>query len=164
MKHRKSIEKHTGKKEGKLAKILETARSAPSAGNLQAYDIMLIKDNKTKTALVEASFGQKFIAEAPVVLAIFANKKHADYYKERGHNLYCVNDASIAAAYIQLAATALGLATVWVGKFDDDKVSMILNAPDYTKPIAIIPVGYPNEAPRKTKRRNMDDLVHQEKF
>lgn len=147
-----------------LAKILESINSAPSAGNLQSYEIIVVKDSKRKLALAEASFGQKFIAEAPVVIAIFANMKRAEYYKDRGRELYCINDASIAATYAQLAATALGLSTVWVGKFDDSKVSKILDAPEFTKPVALLPLGYADEKPRKTKRRNIKDIVHEEGF
>jgi nitroreductase len=150
--------------EEKLQKILDTANKAPSAGNLQAYEIILIKDISKKQALVKASYGQKFITEAPAVLVICANEKRSEYYEKRGQELYCINDATIAAAYIQLAATALGLATVWVGKFKDNEVKDIIEAPDYVKPIAIIPVGYPDENPEITKRRGLKDLVHKEKF
>jgi nitroreductase len=150
--------------EEKLQKILETANKAPSAGNLQAYDIILIRDSKKKQALAKASFGQKFIADAPAVLVICANEKRSEHYGQRGRELYCVNDATIAAAYVQLAATALGLATVWVGKFDDNEVKNIIGVPGHAKPVAIIPLGYADEKPEITKRRSLKDLVHEEKF
>ncbi len=149
--------------EAKLQKILESANSAPSAGNLQAYEIVLIKDKKQKKALAEASNNQEFIAEAPAVLVFCANPMQSSRYGSRGADLYCVQDATIAASYAQLAATALGLSSVWVGAFDEKAVSKIINA-RAVLPIAIIPIGYPNEEPEKTPRRKISDIVHHEKL
>jgi nitroreductase len=150
--------------EEKIQKILETANKAPSAGNFQGYEIILVRDEKRKQELARAAHGQSFVAEAPVVLVVCTNEKRSAHYGKRGHELYCINDASIAAAYIQLAATALGLSTVWVGAFRDDEVSRIVKAPDYVKPVAIIPIGYASEEPEITERRNIKDLVHKETF
>jgi nitroreductase len=148
----------------KIQKILETANSAPSAGNLQSYDIVLVRDEKTKSLLVSAAYGQSFIKEAPIVFVICANEERSEHYGERGRELYCINDASIAAAYIELSATALDLGSVWVGAFDEDEVREIISAPDYVKPIAIIPIGYTNEKPKRHGRRKLSDLVHKERF
>jgi nitroreductase len=150
--------------EEKIRKILEVANSAPSAGNLQAYEIVLVKEHGTKKELAAASHGQDFLAEAPLALVMCANKKRAAYYRERGQNLYCLQDATIAASYIQLAAADLGLGTVWVGAFDEEKISEILSLPEFLRPVAILPLGYPNEKPKKTTRRKISDLVHEEKF
>jgi nitroreductase len=148
----------------KLSKILEAANSAPSAGNLQAYEIVLVKDMKNKHALAEAAHGQDFLTDAPVVLVICANEKRSSYYGKRGAELYCINDASIAAAYIDLTAAALGLGSVWVGAFDEDDVRKIIAAPEYIKPVAIMPIGYPDEGQGKKSRRELKDLVHNEKI
>ena len=151
--------------EEKLRKILETANSSPSAGNLQAYEIIVIKSEEKKEELVEAAFGQKFVAEAPLVLVVCANENRSSRrYGERGKELYCINDASIAATYIQLAVADLGLGSVWVGAFSEHEVGKIINAPDYLRPIAILPIGYPDKKPNRTPRRDLDDLVHEEEF
>jgi len=60
-----------------------------------------------------------------------------------------------------LAATALGLATVWVGAFDTDEVRRVIGAPADFDPVAILPVGYAAEDPAPPGRRPLDDLVHQ---
>lgn len=149
--------------EEKIRKILEAANSAPSAGDLQAYEIVLVRDSERKLALAEAALNQDFIAEAPIVLVVCANEnRSAIKYGSRGR-LYCINDASIAASYIQLAAVALDLGSCWVGAFNEEEVSKMINAPRSVKPIAIIPIGYPNEEPRKTPRRSLKDLVHEER-
>lgn len=149
----------------KIVGILDTVNSAPSAGDLQAYEIVLVKDQKQKFLLAKASFGQDFIAEAPIIFVICANIRRSSLrYGKRGSELYCINDASIAASYLQLASTALGLSSVWIGAFDEEEVAKIINSPDYIKPIAIIPVGYPDEETYGTPRRDLDDIIHKEKF
>ena len=149
----------------KLKKLLEIINSAPSAGDLQAYEIVLVKSLGKRKELARASYGQSFVAEAPLILVFIANEKRASSkYGQRGTSLYSIQDATIAASYAQLAATDLGLATVWVGAFDEKEVSRILNAQEHLKPIAIIPVGYANETPSKTPRRSLDDLVHEEEL
>jgi len=148
--------------EEKLIRILETANRAPSAGNLQAYEIVVVRSQETKRALAAAALNQTFLAQAPVVLVFFANKsRSAAKYGRRGSELYALQDATIACAYAQLAATALGLATVWVGAFDDESVSQILHAPSDWRPAAILPIGYPAERPEPTPRRPLSSLVHE---
>lgn len=147
--------------EEKLKKILEVTNSAPSAGNLQAYEIYLIKDKKIKDQLAQASCGQDFISQAPVVLVFFANPARSGIkYGPRGENLYCLQDATIAATFAWLAAVDQGLATVWVGAFEDSQVKRICGADFSWQPVAILPIGYPAETPTKKSRRQLSDLVH----
>ncbi|MEW5759229.1 MAG: nitroreductase family protein [Candidatus Thermoplasmatota archaeon] len=151
--------------EEKIKKIIESMRSAPSAGNLQAYEVVLVKDKKIRENLAIASYGQSFVAQAPISLVFFANPKRSSWrYGKRGEVLYSIQDATIAASYAQLAAEALGLSSVWVGAFDDSKVSKAVSAPIELRPVAIIPIGYRNEEPSKTSRREIDELVRKDKF
>ena len=127
----------------KIEKIVNAAFAAPSAGNLQSYKIIIVRDKKAKEALSEAANSQKSILLAPVVLAFFADQSHSSKrYGVRGINLYAIQDATIAAAYAQLAAADLGLSSVWVGAFEPDKVSKILGAEQGEYPVALLPVGH----------------------
>lgn len=129
-----------------MKEILEAANSAPSAGNLKAREIIVIKDNKIKEALVNASLGQGFIAQVPIVLVFFAlPEKSAQEYKEQGRKLYAIQDATISASFAWLQAVDLGLSACWVGAFDDGKVKEILKIPQDWQPIAILPLGYSAE-------------------
>jgi nitroreductase len=157
---RRSVRKFKSKPVEKenLLKILEAANSAPSAGNLQAYRIVVVEDETAKEELAQASLGQDFISRAPVVLVFLADRKSSSRrYGERGE-LYSLQDATISASYAQLAATALGLGSVWIGAFDEEKVKQILNKEEL-KPVAIIPIGYPDEKPGKTPRRSLDEIA-----
>lgn len=149
--------------DGKIGKIIDCAIASPSAGNLQSYEIVIVRNRETKELLAEAAYAQSFVSEAPLVLVICANEKRsASRYGKRGKELYCINDASIVAAYIQLACADLGLGSVWIGAFDDAAVRKIINAPEWARSIAIIPIGYPAEKPSRTGRRK--DIVHENKF
>jgi len=146
----------------KLEKIAAAFSLAPSAGNLQAYTVYLVKKQETKKELAEAALGQDFISQAPVTLVFCADQQQsAVKYGERGAELYAVQDATIAAAYAQLAAAAEGLGSVWVGAFDALEVSRILNLEPYHVPVAIIPLGYPAEIPKGRSRRNPKELLRE---
>jgi nitroreductase len=126
-----------------LTEILEAANSAPSAGNLKAREIIIVKDQKIRDELAEAALGQDFVAEAPLVLVFFAVPEHSERkYGQRGRNLYTLQDATIAASFAWLQAVILGLAACWVGAFDDDEVKKIFKTKDDWQPVAIMPIGY----------------------
>jgi nitroreductase len=145
-----------------LERVLETADRAPSAGDLQAYEIVIVRDPERKAALAQAAYEQSFVASAAVVLVFCANPgRSRPKYGRRGAELYCVQDATIAAAYAQLAATALGLASAWVGAFDEAAVAGIVGG---LKPVCIMPIGSPAEEPAPTPRRPLHELVHEERL
>ncbi|OHE79839.1 MAG: nitroreductase [Verrucomicrobia bacterium GWF2_62_7] len=147
----------------KLQRILEAINAAPSAGNCQAYEVVLVRDAERKQRLVKAAWDQTFIAEASVVLVFLAapDRNHARY-ATRGAELYCVQDATIACAYAELAATALGLSCCWVGAYDDAAVAAAVGATGTLRPVAVLPIGYAAEQPPARARRALSDLVHGE--
>ena len=148
--------------EDKLTRILQAANRAPSAGNLQAYTIVIVRDEAMRRELSRASLNQDSLVQAPVVLAFFAQGHlSAAQYKSRGTELYSLQDATVACAYAQFAATAQGLGTVWVGAFEDEPVRRILKAQPDWRPVALLPIGYPAEIPPATPRRALKDLVRE---
>jgi len=164
IKNRRSIRRFSPDEieEEKLDKILDAARWAPSAGNLQARDIIVVRNPEIKKKLMMAALGQDFILEAPVVLVVCANKsKSAFRYGIRGEKLYCIQDATASIQNILLAAHALGLGSCWVGAFDTEIVKRILEIPGDVEPIAIIPIGYPGESPSPPPRK-LD--IHEDKW
>jgi len=149
----------------KVQAILDAALLAPSAGDLQAYRVVVVENPETKAALVDAAHGQHFIAEAPMVLVFLADPERSSAkYGQRGRLLFSLQDATIAAAYAQLSAADLGLASCWVGAFDDGAVASAINAPNDLRPIAIIPLGETAEWPDRPPRRSGSELVVKERF
>jgi nitroreductase len=145
----------------KLQQILDTINRAPSAGNLQGYEVYLVTNCDVIQALARSTHGQDFIAQVPLALVFCAHPaRSAQRYNERGTTLYCVQDATIACAYAQLAVTALGLASVWVGAFNEDAVRAAIGVGHDLRPVAFLPIGYAAEKPDLRPRRSIDDLVH----
>lgn len=143
--------------------LIEAARWAPSAGNLQPWEFYVIRDPLCKLALAEAALGQGFIAEAPVVIVICAiPSQSARKYGERGARLYCLQDTALAGQNLMLLAAAMGLGTCWVGAFDEEAVSMAISAPPGRLPVAIIPVGHPRRIPEAPPRRSRAEITRHE--
>ena len=146
--------------ESQLNKILKACNLAPSSGGLQTFEIYQIRNKKIKERLVSAAKDQTFIAQAPLVLVFCANPlRSVERFGERSQ-LFSVQDATIAASYAQLTVHALGLSTVWIGAFNEKKVSEILQLPQDQKPVAILPIGHENEKPNEKTTRGSKDLLH----
>ena len=147
IKERRSIREFQKKEipQKSIDKLIEALIWAPSAGNLQSRKFYFVFEEKIKEKLVEAAFGQNFIAQAPLVVVGCTDKEKVDYYGERGGNLYSICDVSASIQNMMLLAKELGLGTCWVGKLDEKEVSKILNLPKNLRPIVIVPVGYPAE-------------------
>ena len=144
--------------ENKLRRIFEAANMAPSAGNLQAYEVRVVRDPAKRNALAEAANGQGFIADSPVSLVFCADPaRSAEKYGKRGSDLYSVQDATIAATFAMLAAVDLSLATVWVGDFDEKKVQQVLGV-KLIRPVAIFSLGYAAEQPPPSPRRPIEEI------
>ncbi len=147
--------------EEKLLVLLESMRRAPSAGNLQAYKVFVITNRTKKLEIAKCALYQWFIAEAGAILVFCADTlRSASKYGERGASFYSIQDATIACAYAQLSATALGLGSCWVGAFEEDCLGKALSIPHYLLPVAILTVGYPAEIPVFTTRRSLNELVY----
>ena len=160
---RRSIRKYNPDPVGEdsLKRILEAANSAPSAGNLQAFEIYLVQDQVRRMHLSKAALNQEFISEAPLVLVFCANPSRSEWkYRNRAVNLYSIQDATIACTFAMLAATNLGFASVWIGAFDENVVRQIIKAPADEKPVALLPIGYAAESSPQKQRRSLSELVH----
>ena len=82
-------------------------------------------------------------------------------YQERGTELYCLQDATIACTFAMLAAKAQGLDSVWVGAFKDEEVRKLIHLPASLRPVALLPVGYAGKEAKPRPRRELGDLVHE---
>jgi len=164
---RRSVRKYESRGIGKekLEALLQAVSSAPSAGNMQAFEVVVVTERANREALSRAASDKPFIKEAPVSLVFCANRAASgSRFGRRGEQLYAVQDATIAAAYAQLAATSLGLASVWAGNFDPQLVAAAVGAKDELEPVAIVTVGYPAEYPAPNPKRSLSDLVSWERL
>ena len=142
--------------------ILRCAGTAPSAGNLEAWDVVVVRDGETKEALFEAAFSQDHVRQAPVVLVVCANYvRSMSRYGERGI-LYGLEDATIACTYMMLAAHARGLVSCWTGAFDDEVVREVLNLPQHVRPVSLLALGKGHAPAQHTERMSLGEHVHRD--
>lgn len=135
-----------------LPTLEESLVAAPSAGNLQSRRFHFVFRAETRRRIAAAAFGQDFIAQAPLAVVCSADLAIARHYGDRGRTLYCLQDVAASVQNLMLAAFSLGLGTVWVGAFDEREVAGILGLPASLRPVAVVPVGYPDEDPPPPER------------
>jgi nitroreductase len=149
---RRSIRKYQDKDvdDRLIGVLLWAAAQAPSAGNLQEWRFIVVRDKKTKELLYNAALKQDHVKEAPVLIVVAADLEIQSLkYGKRGELVYALLDCGAAIENMLLAATSIGLGACWVSAFDEEDVKNILRLPDFIRPIAIITVGYPTEEPEK---------------
>jgi nitroreductase len=156
IKKRRSIRQYLEKEipEETLRTILECARIAPSAGNRQPWVFVVVKSKEIREQLMEAAGKQVSIVQAPVVIVVCADPEVAGArYEDRGRTLYCFQDTAAAVENIVLAAASFDLGTCWIGAFRETDVRKALNLPFNLRPVAMVPIGYPNQerGPRELK-------------
>jgi nitroreductase len=169
--------------------ILEAARLAPSASNLQTWRFKVVNDGDTRKALRQAAFNQKFVEEAPVVIVACADFLAFDDRAKRTLELLrssarpsltmimrymrsgsgedseerqlvnAVINVSIAVENMVLAATSMGLGTCWVRAFSPEKVAEILSLPPECPPLILLPLGYPAEDPAPRSRKSLPQIT-----
>jgi nitroreductase len=159
----RSFERNQEIPEAVLNRILETTIKAPSAGNQQSWEFIIVTKQELKDQLVKAALGQNFIAEAPVVIVVCANQaRSAEAYGKRGKELYSFQDTAAAIMTMLFTITALGYGACWVGAFHEESVRVILKIPEEIgiRPVAIIPIGVPKEKLNPTPRIPLKELQH----
>jgi len=143
-----------------LLDLLEAATWAPNAGNLQPWHFVVVLDPARRSALAAAAWNQHFIAAAPAVVVVCVlPERSARLYRQRGRELYCLQDTAAATQNLLLAATAAGLGSCWVGAFDERAVAAVLETPSDWTPVAIVPLGRPAEGPQRRSRLPLDRVV-----
>ena len=141
----------------KIDKILAAADTAPTAGNFQGFEIFYIKNQKTKEALVEASNKQPYV-NAPVVLVFCMDPSRIKLnFPPNILEKFSLQDATLAASYSQFAASGVGLSTIWIGMFDEEKVKSILGT--NLRPSSILCIGYPDKKRPPKSRRKLKELI-----
>ena len=167
IKNRRSIRIYKNKDlpQGTIEKLVEAAICAPSAGNGQPWEFVVVSSLYLKQTLSLAAYGQKDIEQASAVIVVCADEKRAaDNYGVRGKALYCIQDTAAAIQNILLTAHSLGLGSCWIGAFKEEEVIRIIKAPKEMRPVALIPIGYPNEAPPARRRKPLSEIMHNETF
>jgi len=170
---RRSIRRFTSQpvEQEKLETILEAARMAPSWGNMQCWEIIVVRDKQRQQQLSEllsaknpASLATK---NCPLLFAVAGTVKRSGFYKDvqvTRYGQWFLYDLGIVSQNICLKAWELGLGSVIVGSFDHAKAEEVLGIPEGVELAALIPVGYPDQQPSAPKRRALSEFVHYEQY
>ena len=146
-----------------LQKVLRAGQLAPTAKNLQPFHFIVVRDAARLDALAEA-YPAPFLREAPVVIVVCAEPAAA-WARDRfdGRN-YCDVDVAIAVDHMAMAAQDSELGSCWIAAFDPEKVTAVMELPEGIEPRILLPIGYANEAGREKVRKNLDELVHYDRW
>lgn len=143
----------------KLEMIFAAADTAPTAGGFQGFEIFRVKNPEVKLKLAEAANRQPYV-NAPVVLVFCMDPSRVKMnFPPEIIRKFSVQDATLAAAYAQLAAHALGLSSVWIGMIDEKKAMQALGTD--LVPSSILCLGYPQKMLQPKPKRNLVDLIHE---
>ncbi len=144
-----------------IKKILYAGQMAPSAGNLQGREFIVVRDAETRHLICQAALGQQFIEEAPICIVICTNLPRTKQRYGKRAELYVIQDTSASVMSMMLQAVDLGLGTCWVGAFDEGAVAQILGVPEGIRPVAILPIGVPEDTQKAPPRLN-EQIEHYE--
>jgi len=175
---RRSVRKFSAKpvEPEKLQSVLEAVQQAPSWANMQCWRLIVVTDPAVKGRISELSFveaffatrgyksnpAQKALAEAPIVIVACAEPTESG--ELRGQKYY-LTDMGIAAENLMLAAHSLGLASVFVGVFEEEDLGELLDIPPGIRIVGLFPLGYPqSELTSGPPRKSLDRIVHYEKW
>lgn len=153
MKDRRSIRKFKPDpvEHEKIEQILEAARWCQSASNRQPWRFIVIKNKNTISQLKSAAKFGGFVADAPVVIAIIADKKQAP-------NWY-LHDTSMVAHQMCLMAWSLEIGTCWIGSMNRERAAEILELDKTEHVTTILPFGYFYTKPSSTMRKDLKNMV-----
>jgi nitroreductase len=158
IRRRRSIRSYAGREveDEKLNAVLEAGRLAPSANNRQEWKFVVVKDKALRGKLSDAAKGQRFVAEAPVVIVACAVE--TEKVMSCGQLAYPI-DLAIAVDHMTLKAVEEGLGTCWIGAFYEDKVKSAIGIPENVKIVALLPLGYPASVSSNYMRKPLDEIV-----
>src|SRR5690606_33692819 len=147
--------------EGTVQFLLQCAVTAPSNGNMQPWEFIVIRNDSVKQKIVECTFmgyfskggnHQEWIKDASVIIVACANQKRTKARYGEAGIIGSIIDVSAAVQNLLVAVAGLGLATCWVGGFDEEKLKEVLEIPSHVKPIGVLPIGFPKDSHERKNR------------
>jgi nitroreductase len=140
-----------------LRELFDIARLAPSASNRQEWRFVAVTDRAIIETLTQKAGSQGWWKSAPAILACCADTNY--HVMSCRQHCYPI-DVSIIMDQLSLLATERGLATCWVGAFDEDVVKETLGIPRHVRVVELMTLGYPADGPREKKRLGVDEILY----
>lgn len=142
-----------------VSALLEAAVAAPTAGNIQPWRFVVVRSADVRERLA-AALQQRWAAAAPLVIVVCVDPRPcAARYGDRGEFLYAIQDSAAAVENILLTAVDRGLASCWIGAFDEKAVAAAVGIVAPISPVAVLPIGHSAESAGKPARRPLDEVT-----
>ena len=161
VKNRYSCKKFSGDKVApeKIEAILEAGRVAPTAKNLQEQHVYVVQSEEM-LAKIDALTPCRY--NAPTVLVVAFDKNNVFTYPGEKRDSG-VEDATIVATHMILAAEDEGVDSCWVNFFDPDKAAEALGLPENEDVLMLMDLGYAAEGagplPNHASRKPLEETV-----
>jgi nitroreductase len=153
--------------------VLDAATRAPTGGNMQPWEFLLVTDPALKEALVQETYAgfysgpgnpQLWIGTAPVLVIVLCNHKRTlARYGPDGFK-WAPLDVAAATQNMILTAVEAGLGCCWIGGFRELEVCRLLGLPELVKPIGFLPMGWPAERPAPKPRLPLRLITHRNRY
>jgi len=144
--------------------VLDAGRYAPSAGNVQDFRFIIVRNEESKKAMADLT-GQAWMKQAPVHIIVCSDvKKVKRLHGKLGEEKYCLQNTAACVQNMLLKAHAMGLGTCWVDPIDESEVKEQFKIKEGIRPVVIITLGYPKSEKKEAKRDDLDTLVHYEEW
>jgi len=155
---RRSIRQYLDKpvEKEKMDKVVEAFRFAPSAGNNQTWQLLVVTDPAKKAKVREATLGKReMVTQAPAVLVAVSARKDT---MSNGHAVD-TTDVCIALTMAMLEAWELGLGTCWMASYAEPVMREALGLSESTSIVSIMPIGYAAESPPAKPRKPVEEIA-----
>ncbi len=147
----------------KVERILNAARLAPTWANMQGVHYIVVKEPENVKAVCEAIGQAPKFTQAPMFIVGIIPEKGSGMNSNR--EKYYGVDFGICFEHLMLAATAEGLATCWIGWFNEEKMKQVLGIPEEYRVLGVTPLGYSVKSKGEVvERKPIDKIVHYEQF
>ncbi len=144
-----------------LEQILKAGMYAPSAGNEQAWEFIVIRDKTIHRKICDVHPNAKALLTCDTAIVVCGNLKEQKYPVD-----YWVLDCSLAGGNIMLEAYELGVGSVWLSvypnKYRSENIKKILALPPEISPLCVIAMGYAAEASPAPENRFRESKIHRE--
>ena len=173
--NRRSIRKYKDQPidEKLLLEIIRNASLAPSGNNTQPWNFIIVDNLESRKEISIVCHNQKWMNTAPVFIVCVADincrvKETEKINLDEETSLFelkqIIRDTAISIEHLVIEATEQGLGTCWVAWYEQKEIRPLLGIPNDKYVVGIITIGYSDENPKQRPRKNIEDIIHRNKW
>ena len=148
----------------KLTEILDSIRYAPSAGDLQNWKLVVVKEEETKKEIAKVAANQLWMAKADVLVIVCNDQSEAKRMFKEKADFYSTQSCAAGIQNILLKANSIGVDSSWVRTFNADRIRSILKIPEDIKIDAIITLGFAKKKEKTSRKNELRNITYFEEW